>query len=192
MKLSKRGRRDGWSRLRVVLVVGGLAVLSAAVAVVTRYRSRTAPPSPMRLDQSVVIERPLEEVFAFVADRENDALWAPVVTQTRKTSEGPLGVGTTYEQSGRFLGRNLEMIFEVTEYEPNRKIGLRLITSGPLRATSLCSVEGVSGGTRVTLTGEAQAGGFFWLLPDRIMLIPAQRIMGVALTNLKELLEART
>ena len=136
MKLSKRGRRDGWSRLHVVLVVSGLAVLSAAVAVVTRYRSRTAPPSPMR-PQSVVIERPLEEVFAFVADRENDALWAPVVTQTRKTSEGPLGVGTTYEQSGRFLGRNLEMIFEVTEYEPNRKIGLRLTTSGPLRATSL-------------------------------------------------------
>ena len=191
MKVSKRGRRDGRSRLRVVLVAGGLGVLSAAVAVVTRYRSRTTPPSPMR-PQSVVIERPLEEVFAFVADRENDALWAPVVTETRKTSEGPLSVGTTYEQSGRFLGRNLEMLFEVTEYEPNHKIGQRLITSGPLRATSLFSVEAVSGGTRVTLTGEAQAGGFFWLLPDRIMLLPAQRIMGVALTNLKELLEARS
>ena len=42
MKLSKRGRREGWSRLRVVLVVGGLAVLSAAVAVVTRRRSTAA------------------------------------------------------------------------------------------------------------------------------------------------------
>ncbi len=112
--------------------------------------------------QSVVIERPSEEVFAFVANRENDALWAPVVTETHKTSEGPLVIGTTYEQSGRFLGRNLEMLFEVTEYEPNRKVGLRLITSGPLRATSLCGVKAVSGGTRVTLTGEAQAGGFFW------------------------------
>jgi hypothetical protein len=139
-----------------------------------------------------VIEQPLEEVFVFVANRENDALWAPVVTETYKTSEGPLGVGTTYEQSGRFLGRDLEMHFEVTEYEPNRKIGQRLITSGPLRATSVCSVEAISDGTRLTLTGEAQTGGFFWLVPDRIMHFPAQRIMGVALTNLKELLETRS
>ena len=146
----------------------------------------------MQLDQSVVIERPLEEVFAFVTNRENDAQWAPVVTETRKTSEGPLGVGTTYEQAGRFLGRNVEMHFEVTEYEPNRKIGQRLMSQGQLVATSVCSVEAVSGGTRLTITGEAQTSGFFWLLPDSIMLFPAQRIMGVALRNLKELLETRS
>ena len=191
MKTSKRHHGAGrWGR-PAVLLLGGAALL-CGVIVVIRHRSRTTPPKTMQLDQSVVIERPLEEVFAFVANRENDALWAPVVTETRKTTEGPLGVGTTYEQAGRFLGRNLQMHFEVTEYEPNRKIGQRLMSQGQLVATSVCSVEAVSGGTRLTLTGEAQTGGFFWLLPDSIMLFPAQRIMGVALTNLKELLETRS
>jgi uncharacterized protein YndB with AHSA1/START domain len=192
MKTSKRRRRGaGRSGRSAVLVLGGAALL-CGVIVVIRRRSGASPPRPIQFDQSVVIERPLEEVFAFLADPENDAQWTPMVTETRKTSEGPLGVGTRYEQSGHFLGRNFEMLFEVTEYEPNRKIGQRLISPGPLRTTGSSSVEAVSGGTQVTLTGEAQAGGFFWLLPDRIIAFPAQRIMGVALRNLKELLEARS
>jgi len=191
MKTSKRHLGAGRSGRAAVLLLGGAALLFGVIVVI-RHRSRTTPPQPMQLDQSVVIERPLEEVFAFVANRENDAQWAPVVTETRKTTEGPLDVGTTYEQAGRFLGRNVQMHFEVTEYEPNRKIVQRLMSQGQLVATSVCSVEAVSGGTRLTLTGEAQTGGFFWLLPDRIMIFPAQRIMGVALTNLKELLETRS
>jgi uncharacterized protein YndB with AHSA1/START domain len=191
MKTSKRHHGARRSGRHAVLLLSGAALLFGIIVVI-RHRSSTTPPKPMQLDKSVVIERPLEEVFAFVANRENDALWAPVVTETRKTTEGPLDVGTTYEQAGRFLGRNLEMHFEVTEYEPNRKIGQRLMSQGRLVATSVCSVEAVSGGTRLTLTGEAQTGGFFWLLPDRIMLFPAQRIMGVALRNLKELLETRS
>jgi uncharacterized protein YndB with AHSA1/START domain len=191
MKTSKRHRGAVRSGRSAVLVLGGAALLYGVIVVIRR-RSGTSPPTPMQFNQSIVIERPLEEVFAFVADPENDAQWTPMVTETRMTSEEPLGVGTRYEQSGRFLGRSFEMVFEVTEYEPNRKIGQRLITPGPLRMTSLCSVEAVSGGTRVTLTGEAQAGGFFWLLPDSIMVFPAQRMMRVTLTNLKELLEARS
>jgi len=192
MKTSKRRRRGvGRSGRSAVLVLGGAALLCGLIVVIRR-RSGASPPRPIQFDQSVVIERPLEEVFAFLADPENDAQWTPVVTETRKTSEGPLGVGTRYEQSGHFLGRNFEMLFEVTEYEPNRKIGQRLISQGQLVATGSSSVEAVSGGTQVTLTGEAQAGGFFWLLPDRIIAFPAQRIMGVALRNLKELLETRS
>jgi uncharacterized protein YndB with AHSA1/START domain len=192
MKTSKRRRRGaGRSGRSAVLVLGGAALLCGLIVVIRR-RSGASPPRPIQVDQSVVIERPLEEVFAFLADPENDAQWTPMVTETRKSSEGPLGVGTRYEQSGHFLGRNFEMLFEVTEYEPNRKIGQRLITAGPLRMTSLSSVEAVSGGTQVTLTGEVQTGGFFWLLPDRIMAFPAQRMLQITLRNLKELLEARS
>jgi uncharacterized protein YndB with AHSA1/START domain len=192
MKTSNRRRRGaGRSGRSAVLVLGGSALLCGLIVVIRR-RFRTSPPRPIQFDQSVVIERPLEEVFAFVANPENDAQWTPMVTETRKTSEGSWGVVSTYEQSGRFLGRNFEMLFEVTEYEPNRKIAQRLITPEPLQMRGLSSVEAVSGGTRVTLTGEAQAGGFFWLLPDRIMAFPAQRMLRVTLANLKEFLEARS
>src|SRR5215208_1276216 len=109
MKTSKRRRRGaGRSERSAVLVLGGAALLCALIVVIRR-RSGASPPRPIQVDQSVVIERPLEEVFAFLADPENDAQWTPMVTETRKTSEGPLGVGTRYEQSGHFLGRNFAM-----------------------------------------------------------------------------------
>ena len=191
MKTSKRHLGAGRSGRPAVLLLGGAALLFGVIVVI-RHRSRTTPPQPMHFDQSVVIDRPLEEVFAFLADPENDAHWTPMVKETRKTSEGPWGVGSTYEQSGRFLGRNYEMPWEVTEYEPNRKISQRLITPGPLQMSGSSSVEAVSGGTRVTLTGEVQTSGFFWLLPDRIMAFPAQRRLRVTLVNLKEFLETRS
>lgn len=76
----------------------------------------------MRAEESGVIEWPVAEVFALAADPRNDPLWASVVAEARQTSEGPLGVGTTFEQVLRLLGRRLEITFEVTEYEPNRML----------------------------------------------------------------------
>jgi uncharacterized protein YndB with AHSA1/START domain len=51
-----------------------------------------------RFQQSVVINRPLEQVFAFVSDLENDPQWTPGAVM-RRTSQGQLGVGTTFQWS---------------------------------------------------------------------------------------------
>jgi hypothetical protein len=58
--------------------------------------------------QSVVINRPVEQVFAFVSDLENDPLWTPGAVM-RRTSQGPLGVGTTFQQYDRFMGRRMDL-----------------------------------------------------------------------------------
>lgn len=107
-----------------------------------------------------------------------------------KTSEGSLGVGTTFELEGRFLSRRFEVPTEVTEYEPNRKITTTQ-TSGALRFTNMRSVEAVSGGTRVTEAGEGQTGGYFWF-PDRLVILLAERQLKAALDRLKSILEGRS
>jgi uncharacterized protein YndB with AHSA1/START domain len=61
-----------------------------------------------RFQQSVVINRPPEQVFAFVSDLENDPQWTPGAVM-RRTSEGPLGVGTTFQQHDRFMGRRMDL-----------------------------------------------------------------------------------
>jgi uncharacterized protein YndB with AHSA1/START domain len=91
-----------------------------------------------RFQQSVVINRPLEQVFAFVSDLENDPQWTPGAVM-RRTSQGQLGVGTTFQQRDRFMGRRMDLSLEVTDYEPPHRIGLRTI-SGQLSFGALgCS-----------------------------------------------------
>ena len=53
--------------------------------------------------QSVLIDRPLAEVFAFVSNLENDPPWTAAV-EVRRTSQGPVGVGTTFSGAGPLLG----------------------------------------------------------------------------------------
>jgi carbon monoxide dehydrogenase subunit G len=49
-----------------------------------------------RFEGTTHIDRPIEEVFAFLSDGENDPEFSPRVIEIAKTSEGPPGVGTTY------------------------------------------------------------------------------------------------
>jgi hypothetical protein len=76
----------------------------------------------MNVYESGVIERPVEAVFALAANPQNDPLWSPVVAEARQTSLGSLGIGTTFQQVLRLLGRRLEITFEVTGFEQNRML----------------------------------------------------------------------
>ena len=49
-------------------------------------------------ENTVVITRPIEEVFAFLSDLENVPKWNYAIVETRKVSEGPVGQGTVYRQ----------------------------------------------------------------------------------------------
>ena len=178
--------------LFAVLFMGvGAAPLSGFVMAIIRRRFAPAPARPLRVERSVVIERSPEEVFAFVSDPENDVRWVSPIEEQWKTSEGAPGVGTTYLGVGRFLGRRFEGTFEIAHYEPNRNIVLRP-TSGPLQFTGSRTVEGVADGTRFTYAWEGQTGGFFWLLPDSLMVLVGQRQLDAYLANLKGVLETQS
>jgi hypothetical protein len=72
------------------------------------------------LEMSIVIKRPIEEAFAFLANLENDVEWHKELVESRNTSGGLNGVGATFLFAGEFLGRRMETLWEVTEYEPDR------------------------------------------------------------------------
>jgi hypothetical protein len=57
----------------------------------------------IREEHTVVIDRPVEEVFAFATDPNNDSLWQSTTLETEQTSEGAVDVGTTFRNgSTRF------------------------------------------------------------------------------------------
>ena len=71
---------------------------------------------------SAVVDRPIDEVFAFLADGTNDPKFSPRVQEIRKTTEGPVGVGTVYESTVKDAGMKTKRTFEITSFEPPTRI----------------------------------------------------------------------
>ena len=70
---------------------------------------------------TVTIRRAVEDVFTFLADFENIPKWNYAIVETKKTSPGAVGVGTTYRQI-RSIPDRREEGFEVTAFEPASRL----------------------------------------------------------------------
>lgn len=141
-----------------------------------------------KFEISTVIKRPTEEVFAVMSNAENISKWQSGTIEAEKTSDGPIGVGTTWRSVSRFLGRRIESESEFTEYELNRKLGFKS-KSGPIQFEVRMTFERVEGGTRINTKFEAEIGGFFKLAEPLVMSMGKRQLEG-DLANLKDLMEA--
>ncbi len=72
----------------------------------------------MRIEESVEINRPLEEVFNYVANPENLPEWSSIVLEVRKEAQGQPREGDRFTTVAKFLGRSFETPMEVTAHEP--------------------------------------------------------------------------
>ena len=70
-----------------------------------------------RFEGTTVINRPIEEVFAFLADGTNDTKFSPRVQEIRKTTDGPPGVGTIYASTVKDGGMKSKREFEITAFD---------------------------------------------------------------------------
>ena len=75
-----------------------------------------------RFDATVVIDRPIDEVFAFLAAGTNDPAFSPRVLEITKTTDGPVGVGTIFASTVKDAGRKTSREFELTAFEPPTQI----------------------------------------------------------------------
>jgi carbon monoxide dehydrogenase subunit G len=144
----------------------------------------------IRLEQSIVIQRPLAEVFAFISNPGNDAQWNAPILRTRLLSEGPSRVGTTFQHDVELLGRRFETTVEITAYTPNERACVKTI-GGPLNSTGCRIVEPVADGTRLIVTLEGEARGLL-RLGEAVAARAARHQLETALAALKTLLETRS
>ncbi|HEY7124176.1 MAG TPA: SRPBCC family protein [Ktedonobacterales bacterium] len=140
------------------------------------------------IEQSTIINRPIEEVFAYVSDQRNSPQWQDGVVDVQQSPESPVGVGTKVTLVRVFLGRRLEQHAEVVAYEPPTRYAFAS-TSGP-STTGTNRFEATAEGTKVTIAFEMQAGGLF-SLAEPLVARNLRRSVEAALGNLKDLLESR-
>jgi uncharacterized protein YndB with AHSA1/START domain len=136
----------------------------------------------------VVIDRPAEDVFAALVDVDRAADWNPGVTEVRRTSDGPVEVGTTIVYVGRFLGRNFESPSKCTEYVAGKKFTSKS-ASGPFDLEVTNHLEPVDGATKLTTVYRGESKGFF-RLAEPVVVRLAKKQFETATENLKALLEA--
>ncbi|MGH2754323.1 MAG: SRPBCC family protein [Actinomycetota bacterium] len=140
------------------------------------------------LTASEFIERPVDEVFDFVADLESLPQWLEGCKKAWALSDDPTAVGARVAHLDEFMGKQFEAHFEVVEWVPNEKRVFQAI-SGPFRGTSAESFYDEDGATRIEtrITGDpvGPLGLGSWLV-GRTIKGQLER----SLANLKRVMEA--
>ena len=137
-------------------------------------------------ENTVMISRPIEEVFGFLSDFENVPTWNYAIIETHKVSEGPVGVGTIYQQVRSVPSRSKER-FEVTAYNPPRQLEIQG-QLGPFPSRLAYALAAVPEGTRITNAVELELRGPGRLL-GRVAVPRVRDAVAANLQKLKELLE---
>ena len=78
----------------------------------------------MKLERTVTVQKPLDEVFAYLSDFTTTTEWDPGTVKTVRTS-GDGTFGTEYQNTSTFAGRQTELTYVVVDLVPNRHITLR-------------------------------------------------------------------
>jgi carbon monoxide dehydrogenase subunit G len=103
----------------------------------------------LEIREVVEVSRPPEVVFPYLAEFQNLTAWDPGAVEVKSRTPGPLALGTAYEVVSAFRGREIDLRYVVTEYEPPRRIVLHG-DSDSVTAVDEISFEPNGSGTRVT------------------------------------------
>ena len=141
-----------------------------------------------RIEESVEIKRPADKVFAYTTDAKSWPKWQSTIPEAEQTSQGPVGVGTTFKGTLHMMGLSMKWTAKATEYEPNKKFG-KTITCGSLTNEQHNTYDPIEGGTRFTIVYNMKIGGLMKLISPMIVS-STRKGLKKALSNLKGILEA--
>ncbi len=110
----------------------------------------------MRLERTVRTDKPIGQVFDYLADFTHTTEWDPGSVKTVRTS-GDGGLGTVYANTSKFAGRETDLTYTVIEHEPGRKIALRG-ENKTVTAVDTMTFREVGGGTEVTYVADFDFG----------------------------------
>ncbi len=142
------------------------------------------------VERSVLINRPVEVVFQFIADFENYPTWNHSMLECKRTSEGSTSVGTIFDTKMVYMKQKYSAPLEITEYEPNERITFHASQFGFFKwFRGIFSFEQVNGSTKVTINADTD-----FVAPFKPMLIVmpiiGKRSWGKHLGELKSILES--
>jgi uncharacterized protein YndB with AHSA1/START domain len=112
------------------------------------------------VESETVIERPVDEVAAYVSDPGHAPEWYVNIESVEWETPPPTGLGTRVAFVARFLGRRLAYTYELVELVPNERVVMRTAEGPfPMETTYTWTPVG-DGATRMTLRNRGEPSGF--------------------------------
>jgi uncharacterized protein YndB with AHSA1/START domain len=143
-----------------------------------------------RIEESVEIKSPIDRVFAYTTDAKSWPKWYGAMPEAEQTSEGQVGVGTTFKGKNRMMGQTSKWTAKTMEYDPYKRWS-KIIDSGSVVIDDSLNFDPVEGGTRFTMVYDVKVGGFLKLISS--MIIGSMRKqLKLDLSKLKSVLETQS
>jgi len=147
---------------------------------------------PGRFGATITIDKPIDDVFAFLADGENDKRFSSRIVEIAKTTDGPPGLGTVYASTAKDGPMTAKHEFELTAFEPPSKIRW----TERSRTTPVSVPEGgydlvpEGEGTRLTFFNVLEGRGLMGKLLEPIALRSARKGADAFVASIKQAVEA--
>ena len=143
-----------------------------------------------RIEESIEIKCPVDKAFAYTTDAESWPKWQSILPEAEKTSQGAVGVGTTFKGTVHMMGLSMKWTAKATEYEPNRNFG-KNITSVGMIVKQHNTYDSIEGRVKFTIAYDMKVRGLFKVFSP--MLVSTMRKeLKKSLSNVKNILDAQT
>ena len=140
----------------------------------------------IKVEKSVLIHKPVEEVFNYLVTEGNGTKWQVGVVDV--IDEFPRNkVGSRYTEVRKFMGQEMRSTVELTEFVLNARYSGKVI-KGPVPYEFIITLESVDGGTRMTTCVDGEPKGFF-KLAESMVASQLEKSMAEDQQKLKEILE---
>jgi len=140
-----------------------------------------------RVQQSVIINRPVEQVFAYIINYRNAPRWQRSILENQVTPEGPAQEGMRVTDVRTFIGYKIESAYKITELEPNAQVSFESM-SGPFPYHGSIFFKPLDNATWLMYELVIEAEGFFKLTGSMLASSMKQEV-ATSLDLLKRLLE---
>ena len=139
------------------------------------------------VEGEIVIHRPVEEVFDFVADERNEPHYNPRMLRAEKITDGPVGPGTRFLAELETMGHTMPMTVEFTNYDRPRRV-TSCTRSSMMTTDGTLTFVPIADGTRMRWSWDVRPRGILRLMGPLVGCLgrrQEQNIWG----SLKRLLE---
>ena len=118
----------------------------------------------IRIESSVQISRPRDQVFGFLTDLDNLPKWQTGVIQSKRLTDGPVRAGFRFAETAKVGPWKLDTVCTVTDLKPAERFAFEARSSGPLDYEGSFDLQPMAGGTRLSVNGSARLKGLWRLL----------------------------
>jgi uncharacterized membrane protein len=144
------------------------------------------PPVSIDVVAEVRVDRPREQVAAYMTDPANDPSWIGGLREARLLGDPPLSEGTRVQRVASFMGRRIDYVLEITELAHGRLLDMTSVKAPfPMRVTY--SFEDADGG-RTLVRNRVRGGGGFFSLGSPLFAPLVKRNVQKDLERLRDLL----